>query len=259
MKFVYEGYKLIEELDGINNNAVLRRYVWQPLEVGSDVPLSVFDAALGATYYYHTDGNKNVIAMTDSNGAKVASYTYDAFGNVTSRTGSYAATNPFRFSSEYLDTETGLIYYNYRYYHPQFGRWLTRDPIGELGGVNLYGMCKNNTIYSYDKLGLSFWCKLKELWDALWTGGQAAAPTGLAEAVGATDAVAEIGQNLSNFNAQDALKKALSIGDKDLIDDAEKLVDLFNKANNNGETNNKEVWEKAKELQRKIQERQNNM
>ena len=49
IRFVYDGYKLIEELNALNNNAVLRRYTWSP--VGLDTPLSVYDAAANATYY----------------------------------------------------------------------------------------------------------------------------------------------------------------------------------------------------------------
>jgi len=59
----------------------------------------------------------------------------------------------FRFSSEYHDSETNLVYYNYRYYSPELGRWLSRDPIGERGGYNLYGMVGNNSINWWDYLG----------------------------------------------------------------------------------------------------------
>ena len=47
-------------------------------------------------------------------------------------------------------------HYNYRYYSPELGRWLSRDPIGEKGGVNLYNMCANNCIQRTDYRGL-FW------------------------------------------------------------------------------------------------------
>jgi RHS repeat-associated protein len=65
-----------------------------------------------------------------------------------------ANANPFRFSTKYCDEETGLVYYGYRYYQPQTGRWLSRDPIGENGGVNLYGFIMNNPVNSVDMLGL---------------------------------------------------------------------------------------------------------
>ena len=61
--------------------------------------------------------------------------------------------NPLRFSSEYYDDETGLVYYNYRYYSPKFGRWIKRDPIEEEGGENLYSN-KNTTPNVIDNLGL---------------------------------------------------------------------------------------------------------
>ena len=54
-----------------------------------------------------------------------------------------------------LDDETSLVYYNYRYYSPELGRWLSRDPIEEEGGWNLYAMEMNLINNSYDILGLS--------------------------------------------------------------------------------------------------------
>ncbi len=60
----------------------------------------------------------------------------------------------YRFSSEYLDIETGLVYYNFRYYSPDLGRWCSRDPMGEFGGMNLYWMVGNNLVKRWDWLGL---------------------------------------------------------------------------------------------------------
>jgi RHS repeat-associated protein len=59
----------------------------------------------------------------------------------------------YRFSSEVFDTETGLVYYNYRYYSAELGRWLRRVPIGEEGGVNLYAMVGNDLINNWDMWG----------------------------------------------------------------------------------------------------------
>jgi len=59
------------------------------------------------------------------------------------------------FSSQTLDTETGLYYYGYRYYDTLTGRWMSKDPLGELGGVNLYGFVGNDGIMFVDLLGLA--------------------------------------------------------------------------------------------------------
>ena len=88
---------------------------------GLDVPL------MRNSEYYVTDGNKNVIEMRNVSGAVTTSYSYDPFGNLPLP----MEDNYFGFSSEYYDGETGLVYYNYRYYSPQLGRWIKRDPIGE--------------------------------------------------------------------------------------------------------------------------------
>ena len=82
-----------------------------------------------------------------------AHYEYSPFGQQTRAIGTYASSNPFRFSSEYYDAETGLVYYNYRYYDAKLGRWLSKDPIGEAGGSNLYFICNNNPVFYFDKNG----------------------------------------------------------------------------------------------------------
>ena len=149
LSFVYDGYKLIEERNALDNNAAVRKYVWQPEALDRDVPLTVYDAISEKTYYYHTDANKNVTELSDESGNVVVHYEYSPFGSLTNATGDYAGSNPFRFSSEYFDKETGLVYYNYRYYNPELGRWISRDPIEEQGGYNLYGMIGNNLLNNW--------------------------------------------------------------------------------------------------------------
>jgi len=63
--------------------------------------------------------------------------------------------SPFGFSTKYTDEETNLCYYGYRYYDPVTGRWPSRDPLGERGGMNLYGFVGNNGINQVDYLGLT--------------------------------------------------------------------------------------------------------
>ena len=171
LSFVYDGYKLIEERNALDNNAAVRKYVWQPEALDRDVPLTVYDVVSEKTYYYHTDANKNVTELSDESGNVVAHYEYSPFGSLTKVTGDYAGSNPFRFSSEFHDDETGLVYYNYRYYSPELGRWTKRDPIEEQGGFNLYGMIKNKPLYRWDSLGYghALWCPIG-LARTTWTG-----------------------------------------------------------------------------------------
>ena len=154
-RFVYDSYKLIEKLDANNNNVIVQKFTWQPNGVGFDVPLSVaaVNGELGTVnYYYQTDANKNIGQLVDGSGNIVAKYEYSPFGKITAQSGAYADANPFRFSSEYFDAETGLVYYNYRYYSPECGRWIKRDMIVERGGYNLYVIY--NFINKTDYLGL---------------------------------------------------------------------------------------------------------
>ena len=65
-----------------------------------------------------------------------------------------AKANPFRFSTKYQDDETELLYYGYRYYAPSTGRWLSKDPKGEIGGISLYAFVINNPMLRVDRLGL---------------------------------------------------------------------------------------------------------
>ena len=76
-----------------------------------------------------------------------------SFGELIRVTGSIAKANPFRFSTKYQDDETDLLYYGYRYYNASTGRWLTRDPIDEKGGINLYEFVGNEPLFEIDLLG----------------------------------------------------------------------------------------------------------
>lgn len=145
-RFVYKGFKQIAELDA--SDTIQRSYVWN-----GETPLTMTDS--DGTFYYVTDNNKNVTMLIDSNDTVRATYEYSPFGKITAMTGDKADDNPIRFSSEYFDQETGLVYFNFRYYSPELGRWLSRDPIEEWGGINLYGMLGNDTVNQWDLWGLS--------------------------------------------------------------------------------------------------------
>jgi RHS repeat-associated protein len=78
----------------------------------------------------------------------------DPFGNTVVQAGTESAQNHHRFSTKYHDDETGSVYYGYRYNSTELGRWISRDPIEEDGGRNLYGSNPNDAINQIDDVGL---------------------------------------------------------------------------------------------------------
>lgn len=166
--FVYDGWNLVLEEVAHTNGAVDRiEYVWGrdlsgTLDGAGGVGGLLYLKHNGAIYIPLYDANGSVIGYLDATGNLVVSFTYDAFGNELSSTTSVPCSlipDPslfhFRYSTKYLDPETGLYYYGYRFYSPVLARWLTRDPIEEQGGLNLYAFCGNNGINKYDARGLS--------------------------------------------------------------------------------------------------------
>jgi len=105
----------------------------------------------GESYFYHPDGLGSITQITDSSKQPAASYGYDAFGNITSQTGSL--TNPYTYTGREYDPESGLYYYRARYYDPKIGRFLSEDPIGFLGR-NSYAYVGNKPTRASDPWGL---------------------------------------------------------------------------------------------------------
>jgi RHS repeat-associated protein len=104
----------------------------------------------------------NVTALVDAaDGSVVARYDYSPFGMTVLADGSAADANPWRFSTKYHDSETALVYYGYRYYSPELGRWINRDPIQEKGGVALYVVGRNGLVNTCDPTGLMSWDEIR--------------------------------------------------------------------------------------------------
>jgi RHS repeat-associated protein len=133
----------------------------------------------GNAYYYHTDDQYNVTALTNAAGAVVERYDYGDFGQPefynaggTPLTGT-AYGNPYLFTGRRWDDESGLYYYRSRYYDPAIGQFTTRDPIGVWGDPlnmgNAYAYCGNNPWTLVDPWGLwGEWQVLKDGPGAIW-------------------------------------------------------------------------------------------
>ncbi len=175
-QFKYQGWAMFEEATSSTTNS----YVYGLDLSGSQQGAGTIGGILagnfnGAMAFYAYDANGNVTDLVGTNGAFLAQYQFDPYGNTISKTGALADVNPFRFSTKYLDSETGLMYYGHRFYNPEIGRFPSRDPIAELGGANLYAGMLNDPINAADPVGLSaqgVTCKGKPSCkeDCKWTG-----------------------------------------------------------------------------------------
>jgi len=113
--------------------------------------------SITSIYFPTYDGNGNVSEYLNESGEVSAHYEYDPFGKTTVASGPKANDFAHRFSTKPLDATTGLYYYGYRFYDPNSGRWPSRDPIEERGGMNLYGFVRNSGVNWVDVLGEIGW------------------------------------------------------------------------------------------------------
>jgi RHS repeat-associated protein len=140
----YEGADAAQELSG--TTAVANRILGT-----TDQFFTRADST--GTYSPITDALGSVLALTNASGNMTTQYGYDPFGNTV--TAGTANTN----SSQYTGRENdgnGLYYYRARYYSPQFGRFVSQDPIGLAGGINHYVYAGNSPTNFRDPFGMKF-------------------------------------------------------------------------------------------------------
>jgi RHS repeat-associated protein len=133
-----DGAQPCEERDASNN--VTKRFYAHGEQIG------------GANYYFTFDHLTSVKELTNSAGSLVARYDYDPYGRRTLVSGTDMAD--FGFTGFYYHQASGLNLTWFRAYDANFGRWLTRDPLGQIGGVNLYQYVADNPTNRIDPLGL---------------------------------------------------------------------------------------------------------
>ena len=94
--------------------------------------------------------------ITDSSGASVAHYEYDAFGNLLASSSDISFGFNYRYVGSYgvrWDATLGMYYMRQRWFDPAGQRFVSRDPIGMGGGVNLYAYCENSPTDRVDPRG----------------------------------------------------------------------------------------------------------
>ncbi|TNF38603.1 MAG: hypothetical protein EP329_00110, partial [Deltaproteobacteria bacterium] len=148
--FLWSEEGLLAEYDATGTE--LRAYGWRPdTELGS---APVWVRSGGVTYLIVADHLGAPVALLTGAGEVAMRAQYKAFGESFSEG---PVELNFRGSSQYHDAETGLHYNGFRYYAPDLGRYVRRDPLWELGGggPNLYAFARNAPVLAVDRFGLS--------------------------------------------------------------------------------------------------------
>ena len=149
-RYIYRGFLQIACLDLTRAGTPALWFVfWDPTQPTGTRPLAI--QKNGSWFVYGHDLTKNVCEVFGSDGYIKTTYSYSPFGNVSS-IGNFEQNS--QWSSEFYDPELDLVYYNYRHYSPTTARWLSRDPIEEQGGLNLYCFVKNNPVFFDDIYGM---------------------------------------------------------------------------------------------------------
>ena len=154
IRHVYDGVHCAADIDSAG--AVVRSYTRGP---GIDNLLAVtcHSGSSSTTYYALTDIQGTVHGFADAGGNLVARYAYDAWGNLTAADVAVSdlADNRYLFQGREYSHATGLYNFRLRWYDPATGRWISKDPIGISGGLNLYAFCGNDPVNYMDPMGLA--------------------------------------------------------------------------------------------------------
>ncbi|KFJ12528.1 RHS repeat-associated core domain protein [Delftia acidovorans] len=111
-------------------------------------------AAITHIHLYHCDHLGTPLALIDPLGKIDWHIELDPWGNCIREYNPNHLHQPIRMQGQHLDEESGLFYNRHRYYDPALGRYISRDPIGLMGGINFYEYANTNPCNAYDPLGL---------------------------------------------------------------------------------------------------------
>ena len=108
----------------------------------------------GAVSYYLKNAHGDIVYTLNDSRTKTATYKYSAWGETMDEYDSNTSSpNPIKYSGEYEDSESGMIYLRGRYYDPELRRFITEDPAKD--GLNWYAYCGNNPVMYVDPWGLA--------------------------------------------------------------------------------------------------------
>lgn len=161
-KYVWDGWNQIAVYNG--NDALQKSMLWsEDINGGFQAAggvgglLAVNAPITSKTYLPCYDGNGNVMAYIDSaDGSLAAEYEYSPSPAIISKNGPKAdeLAAVASFSTKPYDKDLDAFLYQFRIL--KYGRWMSRDPMDESGGANLYGMAGNDAVNKWDYLGLEW-------------------------------------------------------------------------------------------------------
>lgn len=143
-RFAYDDARIIEEQN--NTAATQATYVY-----GNYIDEVLNMQRGGVDYYYHQNALWSVAAITNAAGVVVEKYAYSDYG-CPSLTHSVIG-NPWLFTGRQWDEESGVYFYRARYYDCEAGRFLQRDPLGYVDGMNLYEFVRSTPLNLVDPFG----------------------------------------------------------------------------------------------------------
>ena len=158
--YYLNGSKILSEM--WDDKVVIYVYDADGSPIGMRYRDSSYSPGVFAAYWYTKNMQGDIVSVYSSSGTLYISYSYDAWGNVTttySNGGNNlgAMYNPFKYRGYYHDTETGFYYLNSRYYDPATGRFINPDSFVATGqglsGYNMFAYCGNNPITRTDPDG----------------------------------------------------------------------------------------------------------
>ena len=152
--YVYSGGKLVQETYGDT------KLDFSYDAYGNPYTFTYSDGTISFVYHYVLNLQGDVVRLVTDDGITVATYAYDAWGNIIDMDYTYKAVadaNPLRYRGYYYDSETGLYYLQSRYYNPKWGRFINADSYIATGqgmlGNNMFAYCNNNPVCCIDATG----------------------------------------------------------------------------------------------------------
>ncbi len=146
-KYIYDATgNLLAEANA--SNTITRYYIY-----GHGL-MAMVDATSNQLYVYHFDGTGHTVAITNASQQTVNTYAYDPYGKIMAQ--QETVPQPFKYAGQVgiIDEGNNLYYMRARYYDANVGRFISEDPAGFAGGLNLYAYVGGNPILLVDPSGL---------------------------------------------------------------------------------------------------------